>query len=123
MLAAANPVNHTLEVLDVVDPKTDERIRIARERERLDELGEVRDRGVDLIDLGSGSESQLRERFKLDAEHAAIDDRGVPADQADLLQTVDPPLGGGRREIDETADLAGGAASILNEEFEDLFVT
>jgi hypothetical protein len=48
-----------------------------------------------------------------------VEERGVAADETFALEAVDATLGGRRREADEPADLAGGPASVLDEDFDD----
>ena len=77
---------------------------------------------VDVVDLGPGREAQLDERLDLLAEHGVVEDRRVAADDADLLEPVDPPLGGRRRQTDQAPDLAGRAPAVLDEQLEDPLV-
>ena len=58
--AAANPVDHLLEVIEVGDAQVDERVRVTRGGEALDELGEVGEGLVDLADLGARRRSGAR---------------------------------------------------------------
>ena len=109
-------------MLDIGDPDTDQGVRVAGQRERLDELWQVGYGPVDVVDLGSGGKAQLRERLELAAQQAMVEDRGVSADDAGALQPVDPPLGGRGREADEAADLTGRAASIVDEQLKNALV-
>jgi hypothetical protein len=101
-------------VVDRADPQMDERVRIARQREGLNQLGKVVDGAIDVVDLRPGSEAQLRERLEAGAEERVVEDRGVAADGAGALEAIDTSLGGGRREVDEPADLAGAPARLLD---------
>jgi hypothetical protein len=55
--SATDAVDHGLEMLEIVHPHSHERVGITRERERLDDLGEVCDSCVDVSDLRSGREA------------------------------------------------------------------
>ena len=107
------------EVVDIVDAQADESVGVAGDGEGLDQLGEVVEGVVDVADLGSRGEAELGERLEVAPELRVVEDRGVAADVASCLESVDPALGGGGGEVDEPADLAGGSSAVLDEEVED----
>src|ERR1700733_2781957 len=120
--ALADAVDDSLEVIDVVDPQAHERVGVAGDRERLDQLREVIERVVDVSDLGSRGKAELGERLELAAELRVVEDRGVAADVAGGLQPVDAALGGGGGKVYEPADLAGRAPGVPNEQVEDAVI-
>jgi hypothetical protein len=115
-------VDDVLEVAEVTDADAGEGVGVAGKSEGFDDLGEVGDRGVDVVDLGTGCEAQFDERLDLLAGYAVVQEDGVTADEAHLFQSVDPALGGGRREPDKSAHLARRAPSVLQESVDDAAV-
>jgi hypothetical protein len=120
--SAAHAIDHSLEVIDVCDAHPDQSIRVASECERLDQLGQISDRRVNLVDLGAGGEAKLREGLDPSPEHAVVEDRRVPTYVASLFEPVDAALRRGRRKADQAPDVAGRAPPILDEKLEDAFV-
>jgi hypothetical protein len=120
--AAADPVDHLFEVVDVVDSKAYERVWVAGNGERFDQLGQIVQRMVYIGDLGTGREPEFGERLEVAPELGVIEDRGVAADVAGPLKTVDPALGGGRRKADESTDFASRPTAVLHEQVENVVV-
>jgi hypothetical protein len=77
---------------------------------------------VDVADLGSGREAEFGECLEVAAEFGVVEDRGVPADIAGVLEAVDPAFGRRGGEVDEAANLASRPAAVLDEQVEDAVV-
>ena len=100
-------------MLEIAHAHVGERIGIARQGERGQELREVAHSTVNLRDLRAGREAQLDEGLDLLAELAPVERDGVPLNEPDGLEAIDTTLGRWWREVNAPTDLAGRATCVL----------
>jgi hypothetical protein len=118
-LPAADAVADVLELGQVADPHTRERVGIAGQGERFHDPFKSSDGGVDLVDLGAGGESQFDEGLDVLAHPPMVEDGSVAANEPFPLKAVDAALGGRGRETHEAPDLAGRPPRVLDKQAED----
>ena len=119
LLSCGDLVDHALEVIDVVDAQPDQRVGVAREGERLHELGKIGDR--------RSISATWRRRAKRSSVNASrwppsmrvVEHGGVAAHDAEPLQRSMRRLAAAGRQVDAAADLARRTAAVLDEQLED----
>lgn len=120
--ASANAIYDVFEVVEVRHAEADECVRIACDREPLDQFGEVGERAVDVVDLRGSLESELYECLDRVPELDVVQYGSVSGDGSGPLKAVDTPLGGGGREPHLSPDLTRRTAPVFEQKLEDALI-
>jgi hypothetical protein len=120
---APDPVDDVLEMPEVLHPDPGKRIGITGGRERLDHLGYLRVRALDVVNLSLARKPKFNKCLDEPPELGVIDLGGVAGDDVHLLESIYAPLGGRRREAYSAANLACRSPPVLGEELKDQFVS